>query len=218
LALNDDERDPLVGHLDRVRVTQLVRSEATSNAGGHRQMAQGGPSGGCRPGPPGRRPTHNTEQSADGHRQAHLEPLVEMLPPPGVHADLATAAALPSADEDAATSRVEVALRERQRLVDPQPRAPEQHDQRSGVQSRRSIAGAASPPRSPRRSADRPVSSGPCCVTSGPNESRTWSPATDDDQQHRETQNRSSVQHPAAGAQPPSMERGTDTADTTGGG
>jgi len=113
LALDDDQWDALVGHLDRVRMAQLVRSEATSNAGGHCEMAQGGPSRGCRPAPSGRRPIHYAEQSADGQRQAHLYPLVEMLPAPGVHADLATAAALAAADEDAATGRIEVAFGER---------------------------------------------------------------------------------------------------------
>ncbi len=43
---------------------------------------------------PRRRPADHAEQSADGHFEADLEPLVEMLPSPDVHADLATAAAL----------------------------------------------------------------------------------------------------------------------------
>jgi hypothetical protein len=32
LALDDDERDALVGHLDRVRVPELVRRESPSDA------------------------------------------------------------------------------------------------------------------------------------------------------------------------------------------
>jgi hypothetical protein len=68
---------------------------------------------------------------------------VEVLPSPGIHADLTAAAALAASDEDAAPGGIEVAFGERQRLVDPQTRAPEQHDQRSGAQTRWSIAGSA---------------------------------------------------------------------------
>jgi hypothetical protein len=39
LALDDDERDAFVGHLDRVRVPQLVRGEPATNTG-----ESGGPS------------------------------------------------------------------------------------------------------------------------------------------------------------------------------
>ena len=39
LALDDDQRDTLVGHLDRVRVPQSVRGEPATNAG-----ESGGPS------------------------------------------------------------------------------------------------------------------------------------------------------------------------------
>jgi len=37
LPLDHDERDPLVGHFDRVSVSQLMRREATPDAscGGH---------------------------------------------------------------------------------------------------------------------------------------------------------------------------------------
>src|SRR5690348_11191713 len=64
-----------------------------------------------------------------------------MLSRPGVHPDLATPAAFASADQDAATRRIEVALGEREGFVDPHPRALEQDDQRSGPQSGRSAAG-----------------------------------------------------------------------------
>ena len=35
LALDDDQRYAFGGHLDRVRVAQLMRSEATADASGH---------------------------------------------------------------------------------------------------------------------------------------------------------------------------------------
>jgi hypothetical protein len=51
-------------------------------------------------------------------------------PCPGVHSDLSSAAALASADEDAAALGIDVALGEGERLADPQPGAPEEDDQR----------------------------------------------------------------------------------------
>jgi len=49
-------------------------------------------------------------QSSDGHLQADLDPAVDVLPRPGVHADFAAAAALASSNEDAPPDWVEVAL------------------------------------------------------------------------------------------------------------
>src|SRR5215211_7529954 len=45
LALDDDQRDALVGHLDGVRVTQLMRCEASPYAGGRGSAAQVGAHG-----------------------------------------------------------------------------------------------------------------------------------------------------------------------------
>jgi hypothetical protein len=39
LALDDEQRDTFAGHLDRVRVPQLVRRESTANAGRFRGAA-----------------------------------------------------------------------------------------------------------------------------------------------------------------------------------
>jgi hypothetical protein len=141
LALDDDEWHALAGHLNRVGVSKLVRCEATPNARGHCEVTQSRPGGGCRPGTAGRRSTHYAKQRADGHRQADLQPLAEVLPSPGIHADLATSAALPAPDQNAPAGRVQVALGKRQRLIDSQSCAPKQHDQRSSPQSRCAIAG-----------------------------------------------------------------------------
>src|SRR3954447_19018189 len=48
------------------------------------------------PGPSG----ENAEQRADRQLDADAQPLLQLLPGPVVHADLAAAAALPAADED----------------------------------------------------------------------------------------------------------------------
>jgi hypothetical protein len=85
-----------------------------------------------------------------------LEPWRELLPGPVVHADLAAAAAL-AARHNAAyaefgigrggpvspQARVEVVLGDGDRLVDGQPRAPEQHDQRPQTGAVDTVAGLA---------------------------------------------------------------------------
>jgi hypothetical protein len=53
------------------------------------------------------------------------EPGTQLLPAPGVHADLAAATALAVAHEQRPAPRVEVALAERQRLGDAQAAAPQ---------------------------------------------------------------------------------------------
>jgi hypothetical protein len=45
LALDDDQRDALVGHLDGVRVTELMRCEASPYAGGRGRSSQVGAHG-----------------------------------------------------------------------------------------------------------------------------------------------------------------------------
>jgi hypothetical protein len=56
------------------------------------------------------------------------EPWLQLLPAPGVHADLAAATSFAVAHEQRATPGVEVAFAERQRLLDAQAAAPEDHD------------------------------------------------------------------------------------------
>ena len=56
-----------------------------------------------------------------------------MFPAPVVHPDLATTAALAAADQERAAARIEVTLVEVERLLDPQPGAPENDDQSSNA-------------------------------------------------------------------------------------
>jgi len=63
-------------------------------------------------------------------------------------ADLAAFAALPKTDQDRAAARVKIALGQRQRLADPESRAPQHHDQRAHPQPLRAIT------RSPHHSDD----------------------------------------------------------------
>jgi len=72
----------------------------------------------------------HAQQCPNRQLAADPKPWVELLPSPTVHTDFASLAALPAPDKHSATGAVQVALLERERLADPQPGAPEQHDQR----------------------------------------------------------------------------------------
>ena len=74
--------------------------------------------------PAARRSVDDAEQRSDGEFEATLEPGLQFLPPPIVHADLASASALAAADEQRATSVVEVGLGEGERLLDAQTGSP----------------------------------------------------------------------------------------------
>src|SRR5450755_2788310 len=88
-------------------------------------------SGGRRfPAPSGGRSVDHAQQRADRQLTANLEPWVELLPRPTVHPNLAALAALATADKNRAPGTIEIALLKRERFADPQPSAPEQHDQR----------------------------------------------------------------------------------------
>jgi hypothetical protein len=67
------------------------------------------------------------EEWADGELEPEVQPRLQLLPAPLVHADLSAASALAAPDEQRAASAVEVGLAQRQRLLDAQPRPP-QHD------------------------------------------------------------------------------------------
>jgi hypothetical protein len=78
---------------------------------------------------PAGRAVDDTEQRADGELDASGEPRSQLLEAPIVHADLAPPAALAVAHEQRAAPWVEVALAERERLLDAQGAAPEHDDQ-----------------------------------------------------------------------------------------
>src|SRR4051812_35743941 len=83
---------------------------------------------------PGRAGEH-AQQRADGQPDADVQPLLELLPGPVVHADFPAATALASADEDCAAAGVKVGLGERERFVDAQPGSPQHDDQSAHPQA-----------------------------------------------------------------------------------
>src|SRR5213078_3197263 len=83
------------------------------------------------PPPAGGRPVDHAQERSDRELAANLEPRAELSPRPAVHPDPAPPATFPSPDEHRATAAVKIALLESERLADPQPRAPQQDDQRA---------------------------------------------------------------------------------------
>ena len=140
LALDDVERHALAGELDRVGVAQLVRREPAPHARLGGEPAELDAHAGARPRPPARGAVDDAEQRPDRQLNAGGEPGLQLLPAPGVHADLAAPAALAVAHQQRPAPRVEVALAERERLLDAQPAAPEHDDQRPQPKPWRSSA------------------------------------------------------------------------------
>jgi hypothetical protein len=126
LALDHDQRNALMRHLDCVRMTELVRREPTSyprRSGCVMQLLlrrRGLPT------PAGGWPVDHAQQRSDRELAADLEPRAELFPGPAVHTDLAPLAAFPASDEHRAAAAVKIALLESERFADPQPRAPQQ--------------------------------------------------------------------------------------------
>jgi hypothetical protein len=121
LALDDHDRDALAGHLHGVGVAQLVWREATPDCrscGGAPKLYADSV---LRPWPTAGRAADDAEERPDRQLFADLEPWVELLPAPAVHADLAALAALAAAHQDRPAGTVKVALGERERFADPQP-------------------------------------------------------------------------------------------------
>jgi len=131
LALDNRQRDPVVRHLDSVRVAELVRREPAPHSrcgGGPAQLAARG----CRlPVAPGGRAVDHAEQRADREPDMELLPGLEVLPRPAVHPHLATLVAFAAADKHSPPASVQVCLGERERFADPQPRSPQHDDQRA---------------------------------------------------------------------------------------
>ncbi len=121
LALDHDQRDPLAGHLDRMRVPQLMRREAaahTGRAGGVMELTAD-PGGRIRVSACAT--ALDTEERAGRQCCARLEPRLEVRLCPAVHSDFATFIAFAVADEHGAAVGVEVGVVERERLADPRP-------------------------------------------------------------------------------------------------
>src|SRR5918992_6194688 len=118
LALDDDQRNAFAGHLDRVRVPELVRREAPADAGQRRGASELGAGRGGRPRTSERRAADDAEQRPDWEFDADVQPWLDLLPAPVVHADLAAAAAFATTDEKRAAAWVEIGLADSERLVD----------------------------------------------------------------------------------------------------
>jgi hypothetical protein len=95
LALDHDEGDAFVRHLDRVRVPELMRRESTPDTSSGSCVVE---LFACRrrlpPSSRGRSVDH-AQQRADRKLPAELEPWIELLPRPTIHPNLAALAALP---------------------------------------------------------------------------------------------------------------------------
>lgn len=125
LSLDDQQRHSVAGHLHRMRVAKLVRREPTAHPSSTGSDVQLGSDAGRCPRSATCGTAQHAEQRPDGDRRAQLQPRLELLSPPPVHADLAAFAALAMADQDRASAWVQVALGQRQRLHDPQSGAPQ---------------------------------------------------------------------------------------------
>src|SRR3954468_8534377 len=140
LALNDVQRYALAQEFQRVRVTQLVRREATAHPGPGRATAQ---RGACRRGvpcPAARAAVDHAEQRADRHLLARLEPWLELLEAPVVHADLTAAATFAAPHERGAAAPVQAGVGQLERLLEAQPGAPQRDDQPAGARAVYAVA------------------------------------------------------------------------------
>ena len=118
LVLDDDQRDAFAGHLDGVGVSELVRGEASAHAGPGSGPAQIGSRRGVSRVPSARGSGDDAEQRSDGELEAGVEPWLELLPAPCVHADFAAPSSFAVADEQRPTSLIEVSFAQRERLLD----------------------------------------------------------------------------------------------------
>jgi hypothetical protein len=76
-------------------------------------------------------------------RQTDMMPRLQLLPAPGVHAELATSASLSAPHEHGATALIEIGLGEGERFLDAQHSTPQDHDQRAQPKAVRAVAGGA---------------------------------------------------------------------------
>ncbi|MDP8909800.1 MAG: hypothetical protein M3N47_11965 [Chloroflexota bacterium] len=129
LALDDDQRYALAGHLDGVRVTAARAERSAAARRPVRRRVVAGRARRFDHARPRRGPGDDAKQRADGKFGAGVEPRLELLPGPLVHADLAAAAALAAPHEQRPAPAIEVALVQQQGLVDVKTGAP-QHDTR----------------------------------------------------------------------------------------
>src|SRR5262245_59517344 len=80
LALDDDQRHAFAGHLDGMRVAELVRREAPTHPGLAGDAAQFRAGGARCPRPSAGRTADDAEQRSDRQRDPRLQPWFELLP------------------------------------------------------------------------------------------------------------------------------------------
>jgi hypothetical protein len=112
-----------------MRVPELMRGEASAHPRCDRGISQLRADAGCRARPSASRAAQHAEQCANGQAGAYGEPRLKLLPGPTVHPDFATLIALAVAHEHRAPTRIQIALGQRERFADPQPRTPQDDDQ-----------------------------------------------------------------------------------------
>jgi len=110
---------PSVRHLDCVRMSELVRREPAARPCLGREPAQLAAGGGRRPAAAAGWPGQDAEQRTDRQLHAVLGPTSDVLPPPIVHADHPSLAALADANQHGPGLRVQIGLGQRERFADP---------------------------------------------------------------------------------------------------
>jgi len=133
LALDHDQRDAFVCHLDRVCVPQLVRRERPPDARRGGRVMQLLARGRWFPAPAGGRAVDHAQQRSDRELAAELKPWVELLPGPAVHPDLAPLATFPAPDKHGAAPAVKIALLKGERSL---IRSPARHSRTISARSR----------------------------------------------------------------------------------
>jgi hypothetical protein len=128
LALDYVERHALPRHLDRVRMTQLVRREPAPDACSDREMTKLLSRSRARPWSPPGGTVDDAEDRSDGHLGAVLGPRTKLLPAPIVHAGFSSLTTLASADEKGAAAGIEIRFGQIQRFADAKPGAPQNDD------------------------------------------------------------------------------------------
>jgi hypothetical protein len=119
LALDHNERDALMRHLNSVGMAQLMRREPpphTRTGCGAGQLFAGC---GLLPALAGGRAADHTQQRAHRQLTPSGHPRLQLRPRPPIHSDLPTAATLTAAHQNRTTRCIEVRLGQIQRLADP---------------------------------------------------------------------------------------------------